>query len=172
MTQGIVRVLPMARTDKCIMLQTRYKGRLPQGLSYPLGLQDLDKVLGDIPHAADLHVRFSNDPLGMRFRSSLRQDLPHRVLAARFEKWDKRPSLGNSTFTDGYVRGQWSITVYPVASVRRAQARHLLIDALPFIREWFSRTRPESWYYGEKLCEVRFDPLEGTIAVTDIVEKI
>ena len=136
-----------------------------------MALTDLDKVLGDILHAADLHVSFSNDPLGMRFRSLLRQALPHRVLVARFEKWDKRPSIGNR-FTDGYVRGQWSITVYPVASVRRAKARQLLIDALPSVREWFSRTRPESWYYGEKRCEVRFDPLEGTIGVSDTVEKI
>ena len=158
-----------------IVLQTRHKSRLSQGFSYPLGLQDLEKALGDLSQATELHVSFYACPPGvhdMHFRSLVKRDLPHTVLEARFSKWDKRPSMSNSTFTDEYLRGLWSIIVYPVASVRRSLARGLLIDALPSVREWLSRTRPESWYYGEKLCEVRFDPLEGTIAVTDIVERI
>ena len=162
-------------TDKYSMLRTRYKSRLGKGLSYPLGLQDLGKALGDISQAADLHVSFYDHPPeehDMHFRALVKRDLPHQVLAARFERCDKGPSIGNSTFTDDLLHGQWSITVYPVASDRKSQARKLLIDALPSVREWFSRTRPESWYYGQKVCEVRFDPLEGTIAVTDIVEKI
>ena len=157
------------------MLQTRYKSRIGQGFSYPLGLQDLDKALGDISQAADLHVSFYACPPAahnLHFRSLVKRDLPHQVLAASFAKWDKRPSMSNSTFTDEYLRGHWSIAVYPVASVRRSQARKLLIDTLPSVREWFSRTRPESWYHGEKVCDVWFDPLEGTLAVNDLVEKI
>jgi hypothetical protein len=163
-----------AITDRCIVLQTRYKSRLSQGFSYPLGLQDLEKALGDLSQAAELHVSFYACPPGahnMHFRSLVKRDLPHQVLEGHFAKWDKRPSMSNSTFTDGYLRGQWSIIVYPVASVRKSLARRLLIDALPSVREWFSRTRPESWYYGEKVCEVWFDPLEGRLAVNDIVEK-
>jgi hypothetical protein len=125
-----------------------------------LGLQDLEKALGVLSQVTELHVSFYACPPGvhdMSFRSMVKRDLPHTVLEAHFEKWDKRPSLSN-TFIHGYLRGQWSIIVYPVARVRRALARRVLIDALPSIREWFSRTRPESWYYGEKLCELRFDP--------------
>ena len=153
-----------------LTLQTRYKSRLPQGFSYPLGLEDLNKVLGDISQAADLHVSFSNAPLGKGFRLLMKRDLPHQVLAARFSKWDKEPSIGDNTFADEYLRGHWSITVYPVASVRRSQARALLIEVLPAVREWFSRARPESWYYGRKVYEIRFDPLEETIDANDLVE--
>jgi hypothetical protein len=113
------------------MLHTRYKDRLRQGLSYPLGLQDLDKALSDIPEAADLYVSFVASPLPAN--------------ATRF---------------------------YPVASVRRAQARKALIETLPLVCEWFSRTRPESWYHGRKVCEVWFEPAEGTIKVNDIVEAV
>jgi hypothetical protein len=110
-------------TDKYIVLQTRYKSRLPQGFSYPLGLQDLEKALGDISQAADLHVSFYACPpaaSNMHFRALVKRDLPHQVLAARFAKWDKRPSMSNSTFTDEYLRGQWSIIVYPVADPTRS----------------------------------------------------
>lgn len=173
--QGTDLSMASVITDKYIVLQTRHKSRLPQGFSYPLGLQDLEKALGDLSQAADLHVSFSACPLpanDMHFRSLVRRSLPHQVLGGRFAKWDKRPSIGKGTLSGEYLRGLWSITVYPVASDRRAQARELLIDALPSVREWFSRTRPESWYHGEKVCEVWFDPFEGTIAVNDIVEKI
>lgn len=83
------------------MLQTRYKSRLSQGFSYPLGLQDLERALGDLSQAAELHVSFYDCPPGLHktnFRTSVKRDLPHQVLAARFAKWDKRPSMSNSTF--------------------------------------------------------------------------
>ncbi len=155
------------------MLQTRHKDRLPQRLSYPVGLQDLDKVLGDISQAAQLELRFSACPFpayDTYFRSLVNRNLPYQVLEARFEKWDKRPSLGRDTLFDDYLRGQWSLRVFPVASVLRSRARASLIDALPSVREWFVRTRPESWYHGRKVCECRFEPLAGTIEVKDIVE--
>jgi hypothetical protein len=173
--QGPDLLMESVFTDRYIVVQTRHKSRLAQGFSYPLGLQDLQKALGDLSQAAELHVSFYDCPPGahnMQFRSSVKRDLPHQVLEAYFAKWDKQPSISNSTFTDEYLRGQWSIIVYPVASVRRSVARRLLIDALPSVRDWLSRTRPESWYYGQRVCELRFDPLEGTIAVTEIVNKI
>jgi len=155
------------------VLHTGYKDRLRRGLSYPVGLQELDTVLCEIPQAADLHVSFTATPLRTRdtqFNVVVTHDMPHPILAARFERAEKRPSISNSPFADEYLRGRWSITIYPVASARRAQARRLLIAALPDVRDWFCRTRPESWYYGRKVCEVHFDPIAGAVQVNDVVE--
>ena len=157
------------------MLATRFKHRLRRGLSYPLGLADLERAIGAISQASELQVSFSRSPLPTSvtaFQSQVDRDLPHLVLEARFVRWDKGPSLSDSTWTREYMRGHWSISVYPVASIRRAQARKVLLAALPLIQEWFSRSRPESWYHGQKSYEIEFDPAEGTLRANDHVEAL
>ena len=128
-----------------------------------------------LSQASELQVSFSRSPLltsVTAFQSQVDRDLPHLVLEARFVRWDKGPSLSDSTYCAQYMRGHWSISVYPVASIRRAQARKVLLAALPSMQEWFSRSRPESWYHGRKSCEVVFDPIEGTLRTAERVEAL
>jgi hypothetical protein len=154
------------------MLKTLSKDTLPRGLSYPLGLSDLERTLGNIPQASALQVRFRSCPIrsAQQFRAVVARELPHTVIAARFVRWDKKPGIGDE-FAE-YLRGQWSVHIYPVASARRAQAHPVLIDRLSAVAAWFSRKRAASWYHGRKSCVVVFNPLEVSVRVDEVVEAL
>jgi hypothetical protein len=158
------------------MLLTSYKSRISQLMSWPVGLEDLHTVIGDVPQTADdFPVRFVSSPRGVNateFQAALHRDLRHVVLEARFEKWDKRPGISNDEFTDPYLRGKWSVSIYPVARRRKAEARNALLNVLPTVKDWLVANRPPSWYYGRKCCRIIFDPAEATAQVDDVVEAM
>jgi hypothetical protein len=96
---------------------------------------------------------------------------PHLVLSARFERWEKRPSISDEW--QKYLDGRWSLWVYPVRRQLKAVAKTVLIDrGLARISDWLSAERPESWYFGRKACDVIFIPDDGEVRIDEIVEKI
>lgn len=121
---------------------------------------------------ASLELAFSADPIlsATTFRRIVENDEPHSVLRACFERWEKQPSISEQ-FRD-YLTGRWRLWIYPVRRELRAVAKVALIDdGLPKIAKWMSLERPESWYFGRKVCEVIFIPREGSVKAEEKVEK-
>lgn len=155
-------------------LAPSYKPKLPSFLSFPVGTDAIGAALKDVPQFTSLRLVFSPDPIvsATTFRRLVESDQPHVVLRARFERWDKNPSLGDDSWVLEYLSGRWSLWVYPVRRQLKAVARAVLIDrALPKIAEWLSVERPASWYFGRESCEIVFIPKDGAVRIEESVEK-
>jgi hypothetical protein len=143
-------------------------------LSFPVGVQVVESALGGISQLEELEIRFKQQ-CGISatdFRHLIESGKPHLIASAGFDRWDKRPSIGREEWDD-FLRGLWTLQIYPVARQKKSAARALLIqEGLPILRRWFEAGRPGSWYWGRKRCHVVFDPLELTITSQDIVEAV
>jgi len=149
------------------------KPKLPSFLSFPIGADRLSAALKAVPQFSALELVFSADPIlsAMKFRRLIEADEPHVVLRARFQRWDKKPSIGNEPWVQEYLHGKWSVWVYPVRRQLKAQAREALVaQGLPKIAEWLSVNRPASWYFGRKVCEIVFLPKESAVRVDGSIE--
>ena len=132
----------------------------------------IGSALRDVPQLTSLELVFSADPLlsATTFRQVVESGDPHLVLRASFERWDKRPSISEGW--QDYLNGRWSLWVYPVRRQLKVVAKTILIDrGLPKIADWLSAGRPQSWYFGRKVCEVTFIPQEGVLRIEERVEK-
>ena len=154
------------------MIETRYKEKLPNSMSYPIGTNALSHGLRGV-QIADLGVSYLASPhvAASKFRQVLEGGRDYPILRAAFTRWDKRPSVGDSTWAQEYLAGVWRLEVFPVLREVRAIARGQLLETgLPAIREWLSSARPPSWYYGRKRCDVIFSSLEGRVRIEEVVE--
>jgi hypothetical protein len=149
------------------------KPKLASFLSFPIGAEAINVSLKDVPQFSSLELVFSADPIlsATNFRRLIEADEPHVVLRARFERWDKKPSIGDASWVQEYLHGKWSLWVYPVRRQLKAQAREaVLTRGLPKIAEWLSLDRPSSWYFGRKICEMVFVPKENAIRIEESIE--
>jgi hypothetical protein len=149
------------------------KPKLPSFLSFPIGADGLSASLKAVPQFSSLELVFSADPIlsTTKFRRLIEADKPHVVLRARFERWDRNPSIGNESWVQEYLHGKWSLWVYPVRRQRKAQAREALVgEGLPRIAEWLSVDRPSSWYFGRNVCEIVFLPKESAVRVDQFIK--
>jgi hypothetical protein len=155
-------------------LKSHTKAHLPNWLSFPVGVQLLESALRDIPRLDELEISFDQQCgiSATEFRQLIESGKPHVIVSAGFERWDKRPSIGTGEWED-FLRGVWTLRVFPVARQKKAAARALLVaEGLPILRRWFEASRPESWYWGRKRCDVLFDPLELSVTSQDINEAV
>src|SRR5690242_5692561 len=135
----------------------RYKPKLPNFLSFPIGFEAISAALKDTPVFDEMKLIFSDYALegATSFRKTVEAKKPHTIVSARFIRWDKRPSIGKG-FED-YLRGKWELWIYPCARQSKVTAkRALLRDGLPAVARWLSAKRPPAWYWGRKHCDVVF----------------
>jgi len=78
-------------------LVPRYKPKLPPYLSFPIGADAIGNALKDIPQLSSLKLVFYPNPIpsATKFRQVVELGEPHLVLSARFERWEKRPSISD-----------------------------------------------------------------------------
>jgi hypothetical protein len=120
-----------------MLIPTRYKQRLPERFSYPVGAELLSQHLAGLPQFADLSVCFSDRPTwrASKFQQMLADGSPYEIVTASAE-----PSA--------------YIYVYPVQRHLRHPARCALVShGLPALRAWLAEHFPA-------------DPLRGAPAST------
>jgi hypothetical protein len=135
------------------LIRTGLRDRLPRGLSYPTGAEQISHALSDVPQFAELWILFNKHQPGMGI------DQPgglvgfQQVLAAHWH------------------RGGWSLTVFAVQSEERSIVRGLLqAMGLPAVRAWLWEVRPETWFVGMRGFEVGCslsDPAVGVLESKD-----
>ena len=93
------------------------KPKLPSFLSFPIGADLLSASLKAVPQFSALQLVCSTDPIlsATNFRRLIEADQPHVAVRARFERWDKKPSIGDEPWVQEYLHGRWSLWVYPVS---------------------------------------------------------
>jgi hypothetical protein len=155
------------------MIPHRYKPKLPNYLSYPIGFEAISGALKHIPMFDEIELTFSiyNSEGATSFRETVKSKKPHVLVSATFIRWDKRPSIGDEW--EAYLRGKWELRIYPCGRESRAIAKTALIrDGLPEIARWLSATRPPAWYWARKRCDVVFLPDKGTIELREFDDAV
>jgi hypothetical protein len=152
------------------MLQTRHKSKVSKYLSYPIGAEILSRELERYSGLPKLELTFltSSD-----LHRAIEKGLPHKILRVSFVRWDKSVSIGNDRTYQDYLRGLWSLSVFPVARPLKSKAKEALMTfGLPLVADWMTKRRDPSWYYGRKECVVEFEPKNCTIEFRESVLKV
>jgi hypothetical protein len=149
------------------MVKTSYRSKLGKALSYPLGTEEISRVLEGVPQTS-LSLSFYDKPttFASEFQRLLTEGQPYVILRASFTRRDW--GIGVQV---GDCNGAWDITVYPTPRADRVVAHaQLLSVGLPAVRRWLCMARPSTWYFGRKRCEVLFAPADGTVSVRAVAE--
>ena len=108
-----------------------------------------------------------------QFAVMLKDEKPYPVARLQFVKWDKRPSIGGSEWSQRLLAGEWSLDVYPVSRLQRARAREALCkNGLPAMAAWIRQPRPAGWFFGRKICELVWHPGESIVELQSREEKM
>ena len=147
---------------------TTHKDRLPNHLSYPVGLQTLAIALADVPQAENLPVWFlACDGSVTRAEKRQKDGEYYRILSAEFHHY--RLGISECRWLESLYEPTWSLNVYGVTRKKRAVARNLLIEhGIPKIAAWLTVPRSETWLAGTKKIAVSFSDEQETIIVTEI----
>jgi hypothetical protein len=147
------------------------KAKLPRFLSYPLPWESVVARLSSVPQWEGLHFYLPPHPgsSAVAFHQTVQAQEPQLVLRACFDRWDKRPSIGDD-FRD-YLQGRWSIWLYPVSRTLRARTKESLeTKGLPAVAMWLAAKRPESWYWGRRSCNIVLIPADMSLRIEEDVE--
>lgn len=96
------------------MIPTEYKERLPKGFSYPLGAKAISEIIGEIPQAENISLRFEwRDEFWVsKWQKRIEGYGTVRLVEAQYTvRWD-----------------EWWIYVYSVPSNCNAAARQFLLS--------------------------------------------
>ena len=107
------------------MIPTRYKSKLPKGLSWPLGAEAITAGLGDAPHVPDLSLWFIEGvtrPAAL-FQRVVRDALPYTLLVAEYRPEQRPGFIGSKSMAEsGWYEARWELRVSPVPGPGRAAA--------------------------------------------------
>lgn len=148
------------------MLHPRWRQKLSERLSYPIGAELLSRELEKHPELPKLELHFTSSPIisNSEFRQMVDNRVPYVVLRVQFVRWDKRLSYGDDEWIQEYLRGKWTIDIFPVLRSLRSRVKAKLIsEALAQVATWIAKPRKPAWYYGRKQFEVIFQPDEGGV---------
>lgn len=149
------------------LIPTKYKAKLPQTLSYPIGAEAISESLKNVPQIDQFSLSFHT---GIRL-SSLRQSglhMDYTIFAADYSNVPISLTSSNQFVEQGWYDERWELTVYAVPRQFRATAKKLLLeDGLIRIEKWLTAERTEVWKYGRKRCAVTFNEEDATITIQE-----
>ncbi len=146
-------------------LTTHYKEKVPNHLSYPLGLELLATELGQVPQADELSVSFhSNAGRATEIEHKRQNGEYYPVLEARFSHI--RVPYSECKDMKEYYDPKWTITVYAVSRKNRAIAQTLLRkQAIPAVAAWLRSPRSETWFEGSKTITVYVNEKDQAVII-------
>lgn len=145
---------------KTMLLTTVVHEKLPKGWSHPLPTEKLSHALEGIPQFSDIRVSFlgaEGQPLGPSIEGTPVHGAAASSLGGYKElllcKWEK---------------DQWTISLHAVPSDRKASAQgECLQHALPELRAWFQKSRPESWFIGRHCIQIGLSEVSHELALRE-----
>ncbi len=156
------------------MVPTRYKAKLPKGLSWPLGAEAITAGLGDAPHVADLSLWFTEGVTrpASAFQRVVRESLPYTLFVAEYRPAARPGYIGTVllAYELGRYEAKWDLHMSPVPGPWRAAAGAALRDSgLPAVAGWLRSSGRAGWELRRRRIELVFAPADGTLAplVTD-----
>jgi hypothetical protein len=151
------------------MIPTRFKAKLPKGLSYPLGAEAISQTLAGAPHADELHLSFYGQAVwpAAEFNRLLREGLPYRILSAEYTPPLMPRRIAPKRLVEvGRDQGSWYLTVYPLLCELRPAANHLLREqGLPAVTEWLRSSERSGWDSQQHRIDLVFSPADDKLVV-------
>ncbi len=146
------------------VIPTRYKARLHQELSYPVGAEALSEGLQEVPQIANLSISFTSPSLA----HPMEANSPYRVLVAEYNYQPVSLSSSKQFIEDGWYNENWGLTVFAVRRQVKSLVKTLLAqDGLPRVKNWLLAERTPIWKYGRKTCCILFNEKNKSIDVQE-----
>ena len=143
------------------IIPTKFKSKLPQRLSFPIGAETLSEALLSVPQFEKLTATF--------FYYSKANDFPKEsvefsVIEVKFRNLKSNQNSPQQFIDEGFYEETWEITVKPVPrELKQKIKQHLVAEGLPKIREWLSMERQASWLEGRKSLEVSYNKIADVL---------
>ncbi len=154
-----------------VMIPTRFRTRLPRGLSYPVGAEALSEALAGAPHVEAMSLMFTGQAVwpASEFRRVLAAQTPYRILEVRFRSAHVPGFIGSAEMIEkGWYDDAWEIIVSPVLSELRHLANRLLREqGLPTVARWLRTSTRPGRDPRPRWIELRFDPAGESLAAIE-----
>lgn len=151
-----------------MFIPTKYKSKLPNDFSYPIGAELISEVLVGVPQFEKLVISFSSYHFAFTsdFQRARKEKQPYQVFRLTMTHILKGLSSPNQFIEDGFYNENWEIHIYPVPRKLKSVAKELLLDAvLPQAKEWMEKPRTEIWLTGRKEFKAFFKENESQIFI-------
>lgn len=134
------------------MIPTKFKSKIPQTHSYPVGAELLSEALSSVPQLEALTLRFYG-LWASKVKSNLQPVLNVNHINIRETQYSSK-----NLVAQGFYSETWEIIVYPVIREQKAEIKRLLLaEGLPKVKEWLLEKRNPAWLEGRKTLSVSFD---------------
>ena len=119
-----------------IVFPTRYKSKLPQTLSYPVGAELISSALQDVPQSNLLDIGFY---WGNRAGGLQRQAEAYKFFLVQYKYTRPSHSSSNHMIKNGWYKPKWGITVYAALRPVRHIVKKLMKDeGFPKVHAWLN----------------------------------
>lgn len=148
-----------------MLIPTKYKCKLPDSMSYPIGAELISSAFIGVPQFDSLELWFSF--YNSVRKSKVRQEnIPYEVFIVSMSHPIKSLTSPNQTIKEGFYDENWKIHIYPVPRKFKAIAKQFLInEAIPLAKKWMEAPRTEIWKTGRKEFRVMFKENEPQIFI-------
>jgi hypothetical protein len=148
-----------------MIIPTSQRWQLPKRLAYPIGAEEISRLLQDAPQYSQLSIWFTY----FGYADDFRAGKPTSVFWADYYSLpDYGASMPRRTNRPDYYCEEWKLHVGPCPREKKALARKLLSEeGIPKIARWLTTPRPETWHSGYHSCTIRIDLEQGKIIVEE-----
>lgn len=127
------------------MIPTKYRTKIPQSLSYPIGTELLTEALADVPQLEHLTVSFFHM---IRAHKKLH---PFPVIEVRYRNFNITLGTPEEFIARGMYDETWELTVRAVPREQKFVVKQLLLaEGLPKLAAWLQAKRSPAWLHGRK----------------------
>ena len=140
------------------MIPTKFKSKIPQTHSYPVGAKSLSEALSSVPQLESLNLNFYG-LWASKDKSNLQSVLNVNHINIRENQYSSK-----NLVAQGFYNETWEIIVYPVLREQKAEVQRLLLaEGLPKVKEWLSAKRSPTWLEGRRTLSISFDSGSRTL---------
>jgi hypothetical protein len=147
------------------MIPTKYKAKIPQTLSYPVGAEKISDVLASVPQLKDVSISFHafNPVKHQKGRSE-----PYPILEVQYAYCPAGRTTSNWAIEVGWSDPRWEITVRPVPrELKNKICEELEVVGFPRLVKWMQERKGITGREGCERIAFLFDELQGKLQVTE-----
>lgn len=147
------------------VIHTKYKAKIPQTLSYPVGAEKISDVLASVPQLKDLSISFHTfNPV---IHQKGRQE-PYPFLEVQYVYSPAGRTTSNWAKEVGWCDPRWEITVRPVPRELKSKINEELeVAGFPQLLKWMQERKGITGREGCERIAFLFDEVQGKLQVME-----
>ncbi|MEM7169860.1 MAG: hypothetical protein AAF530_06795 [Pseudomonadota bacterium] len=135
------------------LIKRRFKYKLPQGLSHPIGAQSISEYFADIPMFDEIELVMGDkldEPMGI-FMPGWGHKLKNPPQRLDFSEL-AQAYYSSSATSDSL---DWTLQIRPVPSQQKNAIKEILVgNGFRNIKKWLKEYKPETWYEGYRCLQI------------------